>query len=402
PGTSRVPGTSSGGGYLSRVADRVAARYGVCVRFPIVAGTVRRPPGREQPLLAEVLDQMKDHVYGAFLREEFASRPWARADAVLGRFDGFLAGRGTPDPGWFWRLYLVEQWLRVVGGRARRDAAPPPRGTFAAHPGKQLDTTVEGRRWLRFPVRSNRFAPGDQVGRKVAGYVAELVAGAREEPAYRDVFSHPWYVVVAEKPVAVAQGRAHLLWRIRPGWWARGLARLASRRPYGAGSASAWILELAIREVGRWRVLFGVLAGLVGRLFGRTDWYHSVVGPSVAEIGGPQTRAVYPANLSAMLGAVDPAQVAAEIATALRSALPGDVARHLAGCVVVAARDDGCRVRGLWGDRTASFYEAVFADNPLGQGVEQTPVAAIVAASAVRRPKRGKARTGKRQPARSV
>ncbi|MGH3712730.1 MAG: hypothetical protein ACRDT4_04615 [Micromonosporaceae bacterium] len=390
--------TATPGGHHPRVADRIAAHLGVGVRFPLAA-----TPGElsEPDLTAALLERIKDRVYGAFLTAEFASRPWVDASTALARFDRFASGGSADDrdAGWFWRLYLVEQWLRAVvesGG----ESGDAPREQFAPHAGKELTIEVAGRRWVRFPIRTDLFGPGDAVPKKVAGYVTELVAEARAHPRFRDVFSKPWYVVTAEKVVAVAQRRSYLLWQIRPGRCARTLARMASRTPYGVGSRSAWIMELAIREVGRTRMLLATLVSLLGRPFRRGDaWFERVAGPAVAAIDGPADHSMYPSNLSATLGAADPERVAGEIAEALRLALPADAAGNLRGCVVMDGRETGCQVRGLYADRPEKFFTAAFADNPLGQGGERTPVAVLVQAAAVRRAKRKPAPKTRKQPA---
>lgn len=385
-------------GHRPRVADRIAAHLGVGVRFPFAGAA----PTDDGELTGPLLDRIKDQVYGAFLTAEFASRPWVDASTALARFDRYSSGAGrSQDPGWFWRLFLVEQWLRLVVDVAPGAPAGPPRARFAPHPGKKLAITVNRHRWVRFPVRTDLFGPGDSVPKKVAGYVTELVAEARAHPRLKDVFGGPWYVVTAEKVVAVAQRRSYLLWQIRPGRWARMLARLASPSPYGVGSRSAWIMELATREVGRFRMLLATLASLAGRPFGRGDaWFGRVAGPEVAAIDGPADHSMYPANLSATLGAADPDQVAIEIGEALRRSLPADASGNLRGCVVLDARDSACQVRGLYADRPVEFFEAAFADNPLGQGGERTPIAVLVDANAVHPPKRPRSRPKpRRQPA---
>jgi len=379
------PTTGLPGGYLSRVADRISARFGVGVRFPMITAEVSEQARSADRLrLADLLRQIKDRVYGSFLTEDFAARPWVDSSAALARFDAFVTGRGRHDPAWFWRLYVVEQWLR----KSPADAPPVEHELFAAHHDKQLDIVADGRSWLRFPVRTHLFVPGDAVPKKIAGYVSELVAEARAHPLYRDVFRKPWYLVTAEKVVAVSQGRSYLLWEIKPGLCARTLARLASAKSYGVGRRSAWIMELAIREAGRWRMLLATLAGLLGP----RSWFDNVAGQRAAAIDGPADHSLYPANLSATLGAADPDQVAAEILEALRRALPEDAAGQLRGCAVMDARDSVRRVSGSHADKSDEFFEQAFADNPLGQGGERTPVAVVVSASAVRRPKRSKPR----------
>jgi asparagine synthase (glutamine-hydrolysing) len=70
--------------------------------------------------------------------------------------------------------------------------------------------------------------------------------------------------------------------------------------------------------------------------------------------------------------------VSAELLAALKRALPEQMAQTLAGVVVIDANDIGRNVLGLAADRPARFFEELFADNPLGQGSEQTPIAVAV------------------------
>jgi len=46
--------------------------------------------------------------------------------------------------------------------------------------------------------------------------------------------------------------------------------------------------------------------------------------------------------------------------------------------VVIDANDIGRNVMGQASDRPDRFFEAVFADNPLGQGNERTPLCVVV------------------------
>jgi asparagine synthase (glutamine-hydrolysing) len=49
--------------------------------------------------------------------------------------------------------------------------------------------------------------------------------------------------------------------------------------------------------------------------------------------------------------------------------------------VIIDANDIGRNVLGSAADRPDVFFEKLFADNPLGQGSEQTPLAVAVPAS---------------------
>ena len=79
--------------------------------------------------------------------------------------------------------------------------------------------------------------------------------------------------------VAIAQGRAIVSSAIKPGL----LARFLCRFPQKHGSlATPQAMQLAIDEVGSWRILGGVAAAGVGRLIGRRGWFYLVAGRELA------------------------------------------------------------------------------------------------------------------------
>jgi asparagine synthase (glutamine-hydrolysing) len=84
--------------------------------------------------------------------------------------------------------------------------------------------------------------------------------------------------------------------------------------------------------------------------------------------------------VSAKLAPARPDEVSRELLAALRASLPAEAGAALAGVVVIDANDIGRNVLGIAADRPARFFEDLFADNPLGQGSEQTPIAVAVPA----------------------
>jgi len=125
-------------------------------------------------------------------------------------------------------------------------------------------------------------------------------------------------------------------------------------------------------------VLLAAAAGAAGKLVGRRGLFYTVVGGDVRAIDGPTEYSVHPANLSAKLAPEDPDRVSATISAAIRAALPQGLADTFGGTVVIDANDLGCNVLGsdAAGDRTR--MEQMFADNPLGQGSQRTPVALVL------------------------
>ncbi|HET9631508.1 MAG TPA: asparagine synthetase B, partial [Terrabacter sp.] len=86
---------------------------------------------------------------------------------------------------------------------------------------------------------------------------------------------------------------------------------------------------------------------------------------------------VYPANVSAKLAPKDPDQVAARLSAAIRARVPEAYRSTFGGTIVMDANDIGRNVLGMDAPGPKERYEAMFADNPLGQGSEQTPMAIV-------------------------
>ncbi|MGH3648402.1 MAG: hypothetical protein ACRDTM_14650 [Micromonosporaceae bacterium] len=325
----------------------------------------------------DLLLRLKNRIYGTFLSDSFAARPWIDASAEIAGFEEFIKGHGG-DASRFFRVYASEQWARVVLDGEPAPAEIPEKGPFDPNQGKQLEIAVDGEKWLRFPIRTELFAKGDDLGAKITERVAGLVSAAGE--AGRDVFGKPWYLVVSEKIVAIAQGRSYFIWEIRPNWWARTLSRYVVRTPYGIGLGSPWTMQLALQEVGLPRILFASGVSLVGKAIGRRGWFYRVAGPAVRAIDGPTEYSAYPANVSAKLAPAKPATVSRELADALRTGLTAPARDTLRGVVVIDANDIGRNVMGQASDRDDRFFEEVFADNPLGQGNERTPLCVVTPA----------------------
>src|SRR5690606_26720529 len=160
-----------------------------------------------------------------------------------------------------------EQWARVVFEGEPAPVETPPKGPFEPNRDKQLEITVDGEQWLRFPIRTELFAKGDDLEVSITGYVSGLVDAAAAEG--REIFNRRWYLVVSEKIVAIAQGRSYFIWEIKPNWWARTLSKYVVRTPYGIGLGSPWTMQLALQEVGLPRILFASAVSVIGKAIGK-------------------------------------------------------------------------------------------------------------------------------------
>lgn len=263
-------------------------------------------------------------------------------------------------------------------GDGRHDP-PPTKQPLAPNDGKQLAIASDGDApWARIPIQTELFARGDDLASTVPGYVDETVRLAKADPRFSGGLEKPWYVVVSEKIVAISQGRSYFTWEINPKPSARVLAKFVQRTPYGIGLGSPWTMQLAINEAGLPRIVVAAGASVVGKLLGRKGWFYLVAGHRVNAIDGPTSYSAYPSNVSAKLPPKDPEVVARKLTDAVRETLPTELADSFGGVVVIDSNDLGRDVLGQATDRPDEFFCDLFADNPFGQGRQQTPIAVCV------------------------
>ena len=218
---------------------------------------------------------------------------------------------------------------------------------------RELYATLNGVVYARHPVRTHLVTTADDASDVVARYVGTLGEDVR-------------LVAVSERMVAITQGRSYPIKDIRAGRLARLLERFVTRPGYGIGLGSAETMELAIREVGAPRILLAAAASAVTRPFGIHGIFYRVAGPQAKAIDGPTSYTIPPYNQAATLGPKDPDGAARALAASLGAPV-----------AIIDANDAGCAVLGASPGVDRRFVERLFADNPLGQAREQTPVSVV-------------------------
>ena len=173
-------------------------------------------------------------------------------------------------------------------------------------------------------------------------------------------------VAVSERMVAITQGRSYPIKDIRPRRLARLLERFVTRPGYGIGLGSAETMELAIREVGAPRILLAAAASAITKPFRIHGVFYRIAGPQAKAIDGPTSYTIPPYNQAATLGPKAPDQAARTLAAALGAPV-----------AIIDANDAGCAVLGASPGVDRRFVERLFADNPLGQAREQTPICVV-------------------------
>jgi hypothetical protein len=218
---------------------------------------------------------------------------------------------------------------------------------------RTLVASLGGQVYARHPVRTHLVTASDDAAAVVVQYAA---------PLGDDVA----LVAVSERMVAITQGRSYPMTEIRPGWLARFLVRFVTRPGYGIGLGTPQTLQLAIDEVGAPRILAAAAVSAVTKLFGVHGLFYRIAGPQAAAIDGPTSYTIPPYTQAATLGPRDPSAAARRIADAIGKPV-----------AVIDANDAGCNVLGATPGVDRRFVSRLFADNPLGQAREQTPICVV-------------------------
>lgn len=323
--------------------------------------------------------RMKNRIYGIFLSESFANRPYVNQFAVVKAFEEFIQGKND-DTLLFWRLLNLELWMRIYFddpdglSKPKQSLQKKQKGPFEANEGKEISISVGHDTWLRYPVKTELFAKGDDFAGKIAKDVAQFRTTLATDHKHMHLSEAKWLVIVSEKVVAISQGRSYFIWDIKPGWPAKTLSHFVTKTPYGIGLGSPWTMQLAIQEVGLLKIAFAAVASIITKPFGIKGVFYRIAGRTVASIDGPTEYSLYPSNVSAKLGPKEPKQAAEEISSAVRDVLPPESLDLFEGVVIIDANDLGRDILGNDSRYSDSAVAEIMRDNPMGQGSEQTPI----------------------------
>ncbi|MFH1608805.1 MAG: coenzyme F420-0:L-glutamate ligase [Patescibacteria group bacterium] len=219
---------------------------------------------------------------------------------------------------------------------------------------KNLNINIDNVNWARLPIKTHVISEGDNIIEVINKYAKSYLLD-------KDV------LFISERIIAISQGRAFPIKDIKPSCLAKFLVKFVHKSPYGIGLKSPWTMQLAIKEAGAFRMLFGAFISAVTKPFGMKGIFYKVVGKNINAIDGPCDYTLPPYNKYAKLGPAEPEKVALE----LKSKINHEV-------VIIDANDLGVAILGKSNkDISDTFCKAVFKDNPLGQSSEQTPICIV-------------------------
>ena len=244
--------------------------------------------------------------------------------------------------------------MSTDAGRPEPMTDERPMGVLdAPNEDRALHASLNGVVYARHPVRTHLVTADDDAAEVVQRYVGDIGDDVR-------------LVAVSERMVAITQGRSYPMDTIKAGPLARILVRFVTRPGYGIGLGTPQTMQLAISEVGAPRILLAAALSAVTKPFGVHGLFYRVAGRQAAAIDGPTSYTIPPYNNSATLGPKDPDGAARALAAAIGAPV-----------AVIDANDAGCAVLGASPGVDRRFVEQLFADNPLGQAREQTPICVV-------------------------
>ena len=225
---------------------------------------------------------------------------------------------------------------------------------LCANEGKNTIITVDGKDYMRLPIKTHVVTDKD-----VIADVAEKYA--MEHMQEGDI------LFISEKCVACSQKRAVPLDEINPRPLAKLLCKFVLKTPHGIGLGIPETMEMALRECGTFRILCAAFVSAIGKLFRRRGWFYAVAGYRAESIDGPTPYTLPPYNKCVVLGPEDPDKVAREAAERIGHQV-----------IIVDINDLAGKILGA-SDETLDreLLPRILKDNPLGQSAQQTPMGII-------------------------
>lgn len=205
-------------------------------------------------------------------------------------------------------------------------------------------------KWAPVPIRTHLITEKDDIVEVVLRYTSPVA-----KPG--DV------IVIAESPVAISQGRAFLSSSVKYGLFARFLSKFPNK---DGSLATPQAMQLAINEVGLFRILLGVVAAGFGKALGRSGDFYRVAGKELAKIDDI-AGTLPPFDRYIVLWPENPKKITDEI-----------YKRTGVTAVIADINDIRCvDILAISGVVSEEEIIEILKDNPLGNDDQQTPIVVL-------------------------
>lgn len=221
-----------------------------------------------------------------------------------------------------------------------------------SNPGKNLIIEINGKKFARIPIKTHLITPQDNLSEIVERYLSNRLE--------KDDI-----VFVSEKIMAILQNRALLVDNIKATKLAKFLSKFVSKRPGGIGLAMPETMQVAIDEVGLFRIFLALLGALMTKPFGIKGFFYIIAGDGARAIDGPTPNTIPPYNKYVVKGPKNPNKIAETISRMIKKPV-----------FIIDANDRGIRLLGNSKSFKASkkLVSQALKDNPLGQSSQSTPM----------------------------
>jgi len=213
--------------------------------------------------------------------------------------------------------------------------------------------TVDGKHYTRLAVQTHFVERGESYLELMEKYIVPIC-----KPG--DILS------IAEKIIAMCQNNVVEMKDVKPGFWAKLLAKFASYGSHGLGLHQPHKMQLAINLAGLPRILWATVCSAVTKLFGKKGVFFEIAGHGIAGIDGFYPYSSFELyKTTALLNPREPDKVCNEIYDAYGIL-----------CMIVDANDLAADIFGRC-DALVPDWEhlhEIIRDNPSGQADELTPL----------------------------
>ena len=214
---------------------------------------------------------------------------------------------------------------------------------------------VKDRIYLRYPIKTHLVTKQDKLDEVVKKYALPK-------------FKQGDILVMSERMVAITQGRLIHQSEIKETALAKFLIKFVKKWPKDPGFRNAKKMQLVIDIVGRPKVLLAALVSALTKPFGVRGFFYKICGSGVSEIDGFAPGTIPPYDEYAVLGPEKPDLVCESLAK-----------KFNIKCAIVDANNIDVAVLGQSNNLEMSKEDLrlSFIDNPIGQGLEQTPLCLV-------------------------
>ncbi|MCX6752190.1 MAG: coenzyme F420-0:L-glutamate ligase [Candidatus Nomurabacteria bacterium] len=223
------------------------------------------------------------------------------------------------------------------------------------HKEKKLIMELGGQKYARIPVQTHVINFGEDLISIIKKYVTPE-------------FKNDDCIAISEKVISVCQKNVRHISTVKVGWLARFIVKGVKKYPNDVGFSRAEKMQVAVDISGKTRMIFAIILGAVGKIFGIRGIFWIVAGKRVSEIDGFNPDAMDMYKEHAVLPPANPVKICQEIEDKL----------HFPS-VIIDGNNINVKILGKSNKVLLNKKELrlILLDNPMGQNDELTPFVII-------------------------